>query len=153
LEQPTRVAGLETDLAARIAPPARPPLFGLAPGGVCRAAAVAGRRGALLPHRFTLAPIPAEALAVAVSSLWHFPWGRPRRPLAATLLPWSPDFPPPVTRQRPSGQLAPLIRGQPGAASSPLLRPVDEIDAECDQGQRGDEHRRERLAEQQHSEY
>ncbi len=34
-------------------------------------------------------------LIQAVCSLWHFPWGRPRRPLAATVLPWSPDFPPP----------------------------------------------------------
>ena len=47
--------------------------------------------------------------AVAVCSLWHCPWGRPRRPLAATVLPWSPDFPPPVpheaVRQRPSSRL------------------------------------------------
>ena len=50
-------------------------------------------RGALLPHRFTLA-VPG-CPAQAVSSLWHFPWGRPRRPLAATVDPWSPDFPPP----------------------------------------------------------
>jgi len=42
-----------------------------------------------LPHRFTL----AAAEAGAVSSLWHFPWGRPRRPLAGTVSPWSPDFP------------------------------------------------------------
>jgi hypothetical protein len=27
--------------------------------------------------------------------LWHFPWGRPRRALPGTVLPWSPDFPPP----------------------------------------------------------
>ena len=49
-------------------------------------------RGALLPHRFTLAcsgcPMPA------VCFLWHCPWGRPRRPLAGTVFPWSPDFPP-----------------------------------------------------------
>jgi len=50
-------------------------------------------RGALLPHRFTLAL--AGCPAWAVSFLWHFPWGRPRRPLAATVDPWSPDFPPP----------------------------------------------------------
>jgi len=31
------------------------PLFGLAPGGVCRAAECCHRRGALLPHPFTLA--------------------------------------------------------------------------------------------------
>ena len=51
------------------------------------------KRGALLPHRFTLAF--AGCPAPAVCSLWHFPWGRPRRPLAATVDPWSPDFPPP----------------------------------------------------------
>jgi hypothetical protein len=33
--------------------------------------------------------------AAAVCFLWHFPWGYPRRPLAATVDPWSPDFPPP----------------------------------------------------------
>ena len=50
-------------------------------------------RGALLPHRFTLACTSCPAPAVCF--LWHFPWGRPRRPLAATVDPWSPDFPPP----------------------------------------------------------
>ncbi len=34
-----------------------------------------------------------EAEARAVCSLWHFPWGRPRRALPATVVPWSPDFP------------------------------------------------------------
>jgi hypothetical protein len=52
------------------------------------------RRGALLPHPFTLAA--AGEPASAVCFLWHFPWGCPRRPLAATVDPWSPDFPPPV---------------------------------------------------------
>ncbi len=51
-------------------------------------------RGALLPHPFTLAggrkPRPA------VCSLWHCPWGRPRRALPGTVSPWSPDFPPPT---------------------------------------------------------
>ena len=50
------------------------------------------RRGALLPHRFTLAAEPCGAMAVCF--LWHFPWGRPRRPLTGTVFPWSPDFPP-----------------------------------------------------------
>jgi len=31
-------------------------LFGLAPGGVCRAGPVTRAAGALLPHRFTLTP-------------------------------------------------------------------------------------------------
>ena len=29
----------------------------------------------------------------AVRSLWHFPWGRPRRTLSGTVCRWSPDFP------------------------------------------------------------
>ena len=49
-------------------------------------------------------------LALAVCFLWHYPWGRPRRPLAGTVFPWSPDFPPAVWllshRQRSSGRLA-----------------------------------------------
>src|SRR4051812_36115033 len=36
-------------------------LFGLAPGGVCRAAECCHRRGALLPHRFTLTVVIADA--------------------------------------------------------------------------------------------
>src|SRR5690606_30816446 len=54
LKQPTRAESLETGLAARASSPARPPLFGFAPGGVYRAVAIAGGRGALLPHLFTL---------------------------------------------------------------------------------------------------
>jgi len=29
----------------------------------------------------------------AVRSLWHCPWGRPRRMLSGTVCRWSPDFP------------------------------------------------------------
>ncbi len=46
----------------------------------------------------------------AVCSLWHFPWGRPRRALPGTVFPWSPDFPPP-----PEGG-----SGHPAACSRPL---------------------------------
>ncbi len=50
---------------------------------------------------------PALAGGQAVCFLWHFPWGRPRRPLAGTVFPWSPDFPPPPrgarAAVRPSG--------------------------------------------------
>ncbi len=45
-------------------------------------------------------PTPARA----VCFLWHFPWGRPRRPLAGTVFPWSPDFPPPGPREHGSGR-------------------------------------------------
>ncbi len=97
-------------------PQARPPLFGLAPGGVCHAASVAG--SAVRSYR-TVSPLPGgSSPPSAVCFLWHFPWGHPRRPLAATVFPWSPDFPPPdkiaitrFARQRPSGRLVPLHKG------------------------------------------
>ena len=38
----------------------------------------------------------------AVYFLWHCPWGRPRRPLAGTVFPWSPDFPPPPPATTPA---------------------------------------------------
>ncbi len=53
------------------------------------------RRGALLPHPFTLTRRRPRSPRRADCSLWHFPWGRPRRALPGTALPWSPDFPPP----------------------------------------------------------
>ena len=68
----------------------QPPLFGLAPGGVYPAAPVA--RSAVRSCR-TVSPLPSRLRAPAVCFLWHFPWGRPRRPLAGTVFPWSPDFP------------------------------------------------------------
>jgi hypothetical protein len=68
----------------------RPPLFGLAPGGVYPANPVA--RVAVRSYR-TVSPLP-RTNAEAVCFLWHCPWGRPRRPLAGTVFPWSPDFPP-----------------------------------------------------------
>jgi hypothetical protein len=84
----------------------RSPLFGLAPGGVCRAAPVTGGAGRSCR---SVSPLPAGSclLARAVCSLWHCPWGRPRRRLAGTVFPWSPDFPPPglppAAAVRPSG--------------------------------------------------
>ena len=49
----------------------------------------------------------------AVCSLWHCPWGRPRRRLSGTASPWSPDFPPRLTTERLPGR---LIRGTDCAA-------------------------------------
>ncbi len=80
------------------------PLFDLAPGGVCRAVRVAA--SAVRSYR-TLSPLPP--VPAAVCSLWHCPWGRPRRTLSGTVLPWSPDFPP----RSPRG---------PGAAARPTDR-------------------------------
>ena len=60
LARPTRAAAVETRLAGAgpEGPVGRPPLCGLAPGGVCHAAAVAG--GAVRSYR-TLSPLPAAS--------------------------------------------------------------------------------------------
>src|SRR3954464_6433647 len=79
------------------------PLFGLAPGGVCRARPVTRPAGELLPHRFTLTSVPPQtccAGAEAVYSLWHFPYPSHSREVVLTVgvthhrALWSPDFPP-----------------------------------------------------------
>ncbi len=94
-------------------------LFGLAPGGVYPAAPVTRR--AVRSCR-PVSPLPFRPWfpmrARAVCFLWHCPWGRPRRPLAGTVFPWSPDFPPaPVAeRQRSSSRLAiACLGGKPPA--------------------------------------
>src|SRR5215469_11816233 len=105
LEQPTRTASLTSlpqalslSRTASVAVPIRScSRWGLPCRFRCRS------RGALLPHLFTLAapslyPSPASEGGQggeAVRSLWHFPWGRPRRTLSGTACRWSPDFPPP----------------------------------------------------------
>ena len=106
LARPTRTAGGNARGRRRrgIAPTARPsvPIRSCSRWGLpCRPRY--RRRGALLPHPFTLAGRPRPA----VCSLWHFPWGHPRRALPGTVFPWSPDFPPPAqSRERPSDRLA-----------------------------------------------
>jgi hypothetical protein len=65
-------------------------LFGLAPGGVCHAVECCHRRGALLPHRFTLTS--AVAGASAVYSLLHCPWARAPQALPGTLAPGARTF-------------------------------------------------------------
>ncbi len=108
LARPTRAAGREPPRSAPFGDD-RPPLFGLAPGGVYRAAPVTG--SAVRSCR-TLSPLPADGIgrARAVCFLWHCPWGRPRRPLTGTVFPWSPDFPPipgwGPAAVRPSGALS-----------------------------------------------
>ena len=87
---------------------------------LCRA------RGALLPHPFTLARRPCGS-GRAVCSLWHFPWGRPRRALPGSVSPWSPDFPPPRARGGDGGHPAvwPALTTpalEPGQAALSLTR-------------------------------
>ncbi len=76
------------------------PLFGLAPDGVCTAAACCHRRGALLPHHFTLTRVAAGGIFSVALSVGS------RRP-GVTWHPAlrSPDFPPRPQAQRLSGRL------------------------------------------------
>ena len=66
LARPTRA----TSRKHRCRLPGVPPLFGLAPGGVCHAASVAGRAVGSYP---TVSPLPGQQAGPAVCSLWHFP--------------------------------------------------------------------------------
>jgi hypothetical protein len=68
------------------------PLFGLAPSGVYRAVECYHRRGALLPHPFTLTVTSCDALRRFAFCCTFRGLTPPRRYLA--LCPWSPDFPP-----------------------------------------------------------
>src|SRR5882724_2328247 len=105
LEQPTRTASLTSPcgVIAFANVPALPSLFGFAPGVVCHAVSVAGYAvrsyrtfSPLLPPPFIPPPQAGEGgVGEAVRSLWHFPWGCPRRTLSGTVCRWSPDFPPP----------------------------------------------------------
>ena len=74
-------------------------LFGIAPGGACRAGPVARPAVGSYP---TVSPLPRGR--AAVFSLWRFPSGYPGRALPGTVASWSPDFPPERAdpRRRPS---------------------------------------------------
>jgi hypothetical protein len=82
--------------------PSNAPLFGLAPGGVCRASPVTRGTGALLPHRFTLTRhqwVPGGLLSVALS------FASPRLQVMEHPALWCSDFPPDQKIQRSSGLL------------------------------------------------
>ena len=113
-----------------------PPLFGLAPGGVCRAAAVTS--DAVRSYR-TLSTLPGRSPVDCF--LWHFPWGRPRRPLTGTVVPWSPDFPRPACASRGRPTLWPALYNVAALAVQEQLeqdrtalavdRAVDQLGAEA----------------------
>jgi len=99
LKQPTRTAGsgpIPRPAALARERPRTAPIRSCSRWGLpCRRRC--RRRGALLPHRFTLTAANTQR-AAAVCSLWHYPWARTRRMLSGTVCPRSPDFPP----RRPS---------------------------------------------------
>ena len=70
-------------------------LFGLAPGGVCRAATVARRAVSSYLTFSPLPPGPGKG-RMAVSFLWHCPRGRPHRGLPGTLPCGARTFLPPA---------------------------------------------------------
>ena len=85
--------------------------------------------GALLPHPFTLAPTSG-----AVCSLWHCPYGFPRRALPATLTSWSPDFPRiPCGNARLPGPLARPHIGTNFSAGKLARDPAITVDQELEQ--------------------
>lgn len=96
-------------------------LFGLPPGGVCRAGPVA--RSAVSSY-LTVSPLPSPTSGrPAVCSLWHCPCSRERWALPTTL-PWGartflPRRVPPAAVQGPS---AGTLRTPPSSASNPAPR-------------------------------
>ena len=87
LARPTRAAARKPARHGLAAVPAAPTWSCSRWGFPCRRHY--WKRGALLPHHFTLAAqgFPnRDPLSLAVCFLWHCPWGRPRRPLTGTVL-------------------------------------------------------------------
>jgi hypothetical protein len=104
----------------KMKPPA--PLFGLAPGGVCRATECCHRRGALLPHPFTLTAPFAGGLAVCF--LLHFPWARAPQALPGAV-PWEPGLSSTLARSdclADSGADSSPSSPRPGCRSAAPLR-------------------------------
>jgi hypothetical protein len=81
------------------------------------------KRGALLPHRFTLTAantLRSRGGLFSVALSLKLPRkGPPRRTLSGTVRPWSPDFPPRppfgIGAERPSGRLTLIGMGSGGA--------------------------------------
>src|SRR5262249_5573232 len=107
---------LPGSLAERAAPP---PLFGLAPRGVCTAVRIAP--SAVRSYR-TISPLPARKPAVYF--LLHFPSTLAVRPAVsrhAAL--WRPDFPPPFAGSDPPNAQPHLIIAFSDLADFVLCRP------------------------------
>jgi hypothetical protein len=102
------------------APKGYRPYLVLLPVGFAVPVLLPGPRCALTapfhPYRRGRSPEPA------VCFLWHFPWGRPRRPLAGTVLPWSPDFPPPPRFPTTKAAIRPSGSGGKIGPDGPLVK-------------------------------
>jgi len=90
-------------------------LFGLAPGGACRAASVASRAVSSYP---TVSPLPRRRGGLFSVALSLKAQVRPGRALPAAVTLWSPDFPHP--KVRPPGLPRPgRFRRRPGSRQLP----------------------------------
>src|SRR5690606_11279768 len=78
-------------------------LFGLAPGGVCRAGLLPDSRCALTAPFHPCHASPEGPFGGLLSVALSVGSRRPGVTWHPAL--WSPDFPPPLARQRPSGRL------------------------------------------------
>ncbi len=86
-------------------------LFGIAPGGACRASAVASPAVGSYPTVSPLLFWAAETTRREVCFLWRFPLGYPSRALPGTVVLWSPDFPPVAGLHLPQAAIRPSARG------------------------------------------
>src|SRR5689334_8478780 len=97
LEQPTRTASLTSPcgvIAFANSPRCRPYSV-LLPVGFAVPLPLPETRCALTAPFHPCSRLRSlRCYGVAVRSLWHFPWGCPRRMLSGTACRWSPDFPP-----------------------------------------------------------
>jgi len=103
----------------------RTPLFGLAPGGVCRAANCYQPRGALLPHLFTLTGLQARRFVFCGT----FHGLAPSRGYLAPC-PKEPGLSSASMKQRLPGQLRPFRTANSKAfpvAVRPELRKIDNL--------------------------
>ena len=114
-----------------------PPLFGLAPGGVCHAVPVAGP--AVRSYR-TLSPSQGRSLCDLLSvalSLNQETNRLVRRALPGTVLPWSPDFPRLARTQaaaaRPSGGTSLVVALRFGKEQSEQDRAAFAVNLAVDQ--------------------
>jgi hypothetical protein len=96
LEQPTRTASLTSPCGViafqRTFPRCRPYSV-LLPVWFAMPVPLPDPRCALTAPFHPYSPSQLTLLWRAVRSLWHCPWGRPRRTLSGTVCRWSPDFP------------------------------------------------------------
>jgi len=120
LAQPTRMAARKR---ARLRGACHPYLVLLPVGFTVPPPLPAARCALTAPFHPCRPPVPRGRSGLAVCFLWHCPWGRPRRALPGTVLPWSPDFPPPglAAGERPSGRLARLEMAGPWPRVNPGL--------------------------------